>query len=265
MSLINEALKKAEGETGDDGTPENAYPQKIFFLAGRQSSHHLLRMVLGALVLGGLAVAALQMPSVTQRLFRFSGLPAVPMSKPRLPAPAPARGRQTTPPATHNASKTLTEPRAQIDQLIKTGQVALEADNLAAARSAFARAIQSDSTSAAAQNGLGLVEKRAGKLADAERHYLEAIRLNPKYAETHNNLALLYDQQGKADRAVVEYTTALSLRPDYPEAHLNYAIALERLGRTADARVEYEKFLANVPFELHDVAEQVHAHVASLL
>jgi Flp pilus assembly protein TadD len=268
MSLINEALKKAEGETGDVGAPENAYPQKIFFLAGRQGSPHLLGMVLGALLLGGLAVAALQIPSVTERLLRFSRIPTVPpavqMSTPRFPAPAAARERQTTFPATHHASNTLTEPHAQTDQLIQTGQAALQADNLAAARSAFAKAIQSDSTSAAAQNGLGLVDKRAGKLAEAERHYLEAIRLNPKNAEAHNNLALLYDQQGKADRAVVEYTTALSVRPNYPEGHLNYAITLERLGRTADARVEYKKFLANVPSELQDVAERVRAHLAHL-
>jgi len=265
MSLINEALKKAGRETGDDALPENAYhPQKVFFLAGRQSSHRLLSVVLGALVLGGLAVASLQMPSVTQRLLRLGAIPFAQTSKPRVLTSAPSRG-QPTRPVTNNATNLLPEHHAQIDQLIKAGQSALQAGNAPEARSAFAKVFQLDSNSAVAQNGLGLVEKSAGRPADAERHYLEAIRLDPKNAEAHNNLALLYDQQGKADRAIVEYTAALSLRPNYPEAHLNYAIALERLGRTADAKGEYEKFLADVPPELRGVEKQVQSHLSSLL
>jgi len=264
MSLINEALKKAGRETGADEPLESAYPQKIFFLAGRQGGHRFLNLVLGALVLGGMAVAALQMPSVTQRLLRLGGVPSAPTSAPRRPASAPPRA-QPTPPAPPNASKLLAERRAQTDQLIRTGRAALQTDNVAAARSAFIKAVQLDATSSVAHNGLGLVEKRAGDPAEAERQYLEAIRLDPKNAEAHNNLALLYDQQGKADRAIVEYTAALSLRPDYPEAHVNYAIALERLGRTADAKTEYEKFLADVPPELQGMAEQVRAHLSDLL
>lgn len=265
MSLINEALKKAGRDTGDDALPENVYhPQKVFFLAGRQNRHRLLSLLLGALVLGGLAVASLQIPSVTQRLLRLAGLPFAQPSKPRLLDSASFRGRPTHP-AADNATNILPEHRAQIAQLMTMGQSALQDGNVAEARSAFAKVIQLDPTSAVAQNGLGLVEKGAGKLADAERHYLEAIRLDPQNAEAHNNLALLYDQQGKTERAIVEFTAALSIRPNYQEAHLNYAIALERFGRTADAKVEYEKFLAHVPPELRGVEEQVHAHLSNLL
>lgn len=249
---------------GDDLPPENAYhAQKVFFLAGRQHSHRFLTLVLGLLVLGGLAVASLQVPSVTHRLLQLGSVPFARTSRPHLPASAPSRA-QPTQPSTSNASTILPGQRAQIDQLITTGEAALQAGNVAKARSAFAKVIQLDSSSAVARNGLGLVEKGEGKLADAERHYLEAIRLDPKNAEAHNNLALLYDQQGKADRAIVEYTTALSLRPNYPEAHLNYAIALERLGRTTDAKVEYEKFLADVPPALRGVKEQVQSHLSHL-
>ena len=249
---------------GDEMPPENVYhSQKVFFLAGRQPSHRFLAVALSLLVLGGLAVASLQMPSVTQRLLQLGSIPFAQTSRPHLPASTPSRARPTQP-STNNAANILPEHRAQIDQLIQTGQAALQAGNVAKARSAFANVIQLDSSSAVAQNGLGLVEKGEGKLADAERHYLEAIRLDPNNAEAHNNLALLYDQEGKADRAIVEYTTALSLRPDYPEAHLNSAIALEHLGRTAEAKVEYEKFLADVPPALRGVKEQVRSHVSRL-
>jgi len=261
MSLINDALKKAERDTGGVDALENAYPQKVIFVAGRQSHNRLLIWLLGLMVLGALAAAALQ-PSLMQRVLRFGGAPPAPMTKPRLPAP-PAQTQ--SPRSADAASKIQADRRAQVDQLVKAGMAALQSDDVKAARSAFAKAVQLDSASAAVHLGLGLVEKRAGNLADAERHDLEAVRLNANNAEAHNNLALLYDQQGKTDRAIVEYTTALSLRPNYPEAHLNYAIALERVGRTADAKVEYGKFLSNVPPELHDVSEKVQAHLSTLL
>jgi tetratricopeptide (TPR) repeat protein len=264
MSLINEALKKAGRDMGDEMPPENVYhSQKVFFLAGRQPGHRFLTVVLGLLVLGGLAVASLQMPSVTHRLLQLGSVPFAQTSGPHLSVSTPSRARPTQP-STNNASNILPGHRAQIDQLIQTGQAALQAGNVAKARSAFANVIQLDSSSTVAQNGLGLADKGEGKLAEAERHYLEAIRLDPDNAEAHNNLALLYDQQGKADRAIAEYTTALSLRPNYPEAHLNYAIALERLDRTADAKVEYEKFLADVPPALRGVKEQIRSHVSRL-
>jgi tetratricopeptide (TPR) repeat protein len=265
MSLINEALKKAGRDAGDDALPGDVYhPQKVFFISGRRNGHRLLSLVLGALILGGLAMASLQMPSVTQRLRQLGGIPFAQPSRPRVSTAAPSPGRPTRPAGNNNASNIPPGHRAQVEQLIKTGESALQAGNTAEARAAFAKVMQLDSTSSVAQNGLGLVEKGAGRLADAERHYLEAIQLDPSNAEAHNNLALLYDQQGKADRAIDEYTAALSLRPNYPEAHLNYAIALERLGRTADAKVQYEKFLAHVPPELRSVEVQIQSHLSSL-
>jgi Tfp pilus assembly protein PilF len=265
MSLINEALKKAGQDAGGDDTLENAYPQKVFFLAGRQTGNHRLITLAAVLLLGAAVVAALQVPSVTQRLLRLVGAQPVPASTPRLPVAASSPAQPVKPGVAGDASKAQAERHAQLDQLIQAGTAALQAGNVTAARTAFTKAIQSDSTSAVAHHGLGLVEKRAGNLAGAEQQYLEAIRLNANDAEVRNNLALLYDQQGKADRAIVEYTAALSLRPNYPEARLNYAIALERVGRSNDAKSEYQKFLTSVPPELRDVAEKVQAHLSSLL
>ncbi|MBI3621512.1 MAG: tetratricopeptide repeat protein [Nitrospirae bacterium] len=264
MSLINDALKKAGQEAGGDDALDNAYPQKIVFLSGRQGRNRWVMPVAVMLVLAGSAAVLWHMPSVTQRLLRLGGGPPAPVPKPRLPAGAPAAGQPVKPALSAEASRAQAERRAQVDQLIKTGTAAVQAGNVAAARAAFGKAAQADSSSAAAHHGLGLAEKLAGNQADAERHYLEAIKLNAGYAEAHNNLALLYDQQGKSDRAIVEYTTALSIQPDYPEARLNYAIALERLGRTADAKIQYGKFLAAVPPELRDVAEKVQARLSNL-
>jgi len=264
MSLINEALKKAERESEVDVAPEGAYPQKIFFVAGRPGGHRALGLGLAALLFGVLAVAALQMAGVTQRLMPFGGSPSSPQATPRQPA-APTPVQPPTPAvAGRSSSIPAVPPPARVDRLIAAGRSALQNGDMEAARSAFTEAARLDPTSSVAQNGLGLVEKRAGKLADAERHYLEAIRLDPNDAEAHNNLALVYGQQGDTDRELVEYSTALTLRPPYPEGHLNYAIALERLGRSAEAKVEYEKFLADAPPALSHLAEQVRARISNL-
>ncbi|HUJ78955.1 MAG TPA: tetratricopeptide repeat protein [Nitrospiria bacterium] len=255
MSLINEALKKAERETEVGNAPEFAYPQKIFFSAGRQSHHRVLSLGLGALLLGALAVAVLQMPFIAQRLVLFGGSPPTPSVKEGRPVAPAVTGPVPSRPAGH--------PK-ELNQLIATGRSALHAGDMAAARSAFAKAAQLDPSSAVAQIGLGLVEKSAGRLAEAERYDLEAIRLDPDNAEAHNNLAMIYGQQGESSREIVEYTRALTLRPKYPEGHLNYAIALERLGRSAEAKAEYDKFLADVPFALSGLADRVRAHLSSL-
>jgi tetratricopeptide (TPR) repeat protein len=267
MSLINEALKKAERESVADDAPESAYPQKVFFVSGRPGGHRVLSLGLGALLLAALAVAALQMPNLAQRLVPFGSSPSIPplISKETQHQPAtPPQARPSAPAVTGKTTSSQAAPRAHVGQLIAAGQSALQNGNMEAARLAFSKAVQLDPSSSVAQNGLGLVEKRAGKLADAERHYLKAIRLDPSNAEAHNNLALVEGQQGETGRELVEYTTALKLRPNYPECHLNYAIALDHLGRSAEAKVEYEKFLADVPPALSYLADQIRSHVSSL-
>ncbi|HTP42535.1 MAG TPA: tetratricopeptide repeat protein [Nitrospiria bacterium] len=264
MSLINEALKKAERESEVDVAPEGAYPQKIFFAAGRPGGHRVLGLGLAVLLLGALAVAALQMPGVTERLMPFGGSPSISQATPRQPATSTPAQPSTTTVTGKSSSIPAVPPPAHVDHLIAEGRSALQNGDMEAARSAFTEAAGLDPTSSVAQNGLGLVEKRAGRLADAERHYLDAIRLDPNDAEAHNNLALVYGQQGDTDRELVEYSTALKLRQNYPEGHLNYAIALERLGRSAEAKVEYEKFLADPPPALSHLAEQVRTHISNL-
>ena len=168
MSLINEALKKAELESAGATPLESADPQKVIFVASRQSRTRPLIWLLGALALGVAAVAALQ-PSLMQRALRLGGAPPAPASKPRQLA-APSQAQPAKPTVSADASKHQAERRAQADQLVKTGMAALQADDVTAARSAFTKAVQLDSAAVDAHLGLGLAEKRAGNLTEAERH-----------------------------------------------------------------------------------------------
>lgn len=264
MSLINEALKKAALETGPDDSLQEAYPQKLFCISGRQPSNRPFPVIVGAVVVAGLVVAAWQVPTARQRLFGLIGVrgPA-PESVTGPAAPPASPGGDGTPAAAGERQPALVD-RAEVERQLQAGVAAFQQHDLAAARSAFVAALKLDPAAAVARNGLGLVEKAEGRLDQAERHYLEAIRLAADYAEPHNNLALLYDQRGETDRALLEYSTALSLRLDYPEARLNYAIALEHSGRRIEAKREYQAFLATAPPALADVADKVKAHVATL-
>ncbi|MEW6324319.1 MAG: tetratricopeptide repeat protein [Nitrospirota bacterium] len=260
MSLINEALKKAARETGpDEDALQHAYPQKIFFIAGRPPGRRPLTMVLGGVaVLAGLAALAWQAEPVRHWLLGITG--ERPASRSVATAPPVPESVEPKPPA--DVVQPPPPDRAEIERRLQAAVAAFRKGDWEPARAAFAAALELDPSLAAAHNGLGLIEKARGNSEQAESHYLEAIRLDSRYAEAHNNLALLYDQRGETDRAIAEYSTALSLRPEYPEARLNYAIALERSGRRAEAKREYQKFLAANPPELADVAGKVKAHVA---
>jgi tetratricopeptide (TPR) repeat protein len=256
MSLINEALKKAAREEAEtDESLQNAYPQKLFFTAGHQTSRRPLMVGLaGLVVVAGLAVAASQVPSARQRVFTLIGI--------EWPTQPPLQaGQMNTTPAVAPESQSAVQAqppvdRTEVDRQLRTGVAALKNDKLEEARSAFTAVLALDPAAAVAHNGLGLVEKAAGNLQEAERHYLDAIRLDPNDAEAHNNLA--------TNQAIAKYATALTLRPDYPQARLNYAIALDRAGRRVDAKLEYQKFLTKIPPELTDLTDKVKARVTAL-
>ena len=259
MSLINEALKKAAQNVDPDDALQNAYPQKLLFVSGRQSSGRPLILLFGALVLvAGAAAVALQLPAGRQFIAQLTGLGRPAMVG--MPHPAPP------PPAAAVVAKPVGDlvDAAAVNQQIQRGLDALENGDAATAITLLTPLAKAHPESAAIQNALGLAEKAAGNVKEAERDYKQAILLDHNFADAHNNLALLYDQQGQTEQALADYTTALSLRKNYPEARLNYAIALERAGRLMEAKFQYQQFLANVPPKLADVAGKVKAHLASL-
>lgn len=262
MSLINEALKKAALEAGpDEDALQHAYPQKLFFISGRRAGSRSLTLLLGGLILIAGLAAVWQLEPTRNRLLGLIGMrPPATASRMAVPIPTDSPGAAAS---DQPAQPPPAVDRAEMARQLQAGITAFHSGDLEVARLAFVGVLERDPTAAAAQNGLGLIEKTLGNLEQAERHYQEAIRLAPEYAEPHNNLALLYDQRGETNRAVIEYSTALSLRPDYPEARLNYAVTLERGGQRAEAKRQYQKFLADSPPALAEVAETVKTHLAT--
>lgn len=101
-----------------------------------------------------------------------------------------------------------------IQELIKQGQAALDADNLGEAERLFKSAVAQASNSADAQYGLGNVYFRQGRLTEAETAYRAALAVNPNLTMARSNLGVVYYQQNRMQEAEAAFSEALKLKPD---------------------------------------------------
>jgi tetratricopeptide (TPR) repeat protein len=237
MSLIHEALKKAEREQSIP--PSLASPR--FNVARSRPT----RPIGALLLLSVLAVGAVVFV-VTRSDPRDVAAPPVAPTAGRPPAQAPALAA------------------TEANELIASAATAHGKGDYPAAEALLTRALGFAPESPLAHNNLGLAIKAQGRADEAEKHYLAALQHEPQYVRAVNNLAVLYDQQNRIDEAFRLYASAVRIDPDYPDARLNYAVALERSGFLADARKQYEAFLANAAGDQSRATELVRRRLAAL-
>lgn len=237
MSLIHDALNKARTE----GKPKQGNPgPKVRSFATRQRAVRPLALLVFAIGAGILAIFA-----VSDRLPRFRVNPAVPPNPTGIQAQNAEAIANQEPPLSAVEPSSPTAP--EISAHLSKGAELYKQGDLGGAEAEFLRALTLDSSSAMAQNYLGLVMKTKGDLDAAERRYLEAIRLDPNNAQAMNNLGVLYDQQNRIDDAARLYAGAIDQDSRYAEVRLNYAILLERVGYFPDAKKQYEAYLLLAP------------------
>jgi tetratricopeptide (TPR) repeat protein len=113
-------------------------------------------------------------------------------------------------------------------------------------------------------------ELEANDPAAAESAYRKALSLDPTRADTHVNLGRLLHERGEAAAAADEYRLALLSRPEDATAAFNLGVALEDLARDLDAIDAYEKATALDPdhadayFNLAGVCERVGRPAAAI-
>lgn len=105
---------------------------------------------------------------------------------------------------------------------------------LAAARTAYERALQINPQLRDAYINLGRLVHEAGDAVAAARLYHLALECGAD-AIAHYNLALALEDQAQENAAVAHYRRALGLDPCFADAHFNLGRLLERLGRRRDA------------------------------
>ena len=88
--------------------------------------------------------------------------------------------------------------------------------DFAAARKAFAAALERQVAYADAHHALGGVELRAGAPAAALEHFRAALEADPNYARSHYGLAMAYRDLGDSLRSVAALETFKKMQGEGP-------------------------------------------------
>ncbi|MBI3328155.1 MAG: tetratricopeptide repeat protein [Nitrospinae bacterium] len=222
MSIINEALKKAERER----TPiPVGIPTQ---LAVTHVSRPWLRIAVASLCVGAIIGGGVG-------IWRW-----------RLPAPRPlSHGPQTHQPVVKATAEEVVQSRVEAAVAIHAwptapvqegqppaermspapgGQPSPPPASHAAAEAAFQRAVTAEAR--------GLWE-------EAIRSYQEALALKPTLREAHTNLGTLYVRQNRLTAAIEQFQAALALEPNYALARNNLGSAYLMLGQESLAAREF--------------------------
>jgi protein O-GlcNAc transferase len=132
------------------------------------------------------------------------------------------------------------QPR-HFDALHLLGVIAALSKNPSLAAEWISKAIQVDSTVAAAHSNLGGALKALARFEEAIVSYDRAIRLTPNLVEAYSNRGNALRELGRLDEAMASYDRAIALKPDYFDAHFNRGNALQDLSRFNDALASYER------------------------
>ncbi|MCX7172040.1 MAG: TonB-dependent receptor, partial [Proteobacteria bacterium] len=122
------------------------------------------------------------------------------------------------------------------------------ADNLAAARVAFAQAIEEHPDDYVALTGLGLVELKAGNTESAITRLLAATLIEPRYARAQTLLAVAYYQQGRVRDALFALSRARELDPKDPLPDLFESVIHNDHLQPGDALVTARRALRLLPY-----------------
>jgi tetratricopeptide (TPR) repeat protein len=221
MSIIHDALKKAERERGPWSTGLPVYP-------GVRMGRRRWRWGITIGMLTGVATVAV---STWLGLQSLVGAPrdrtvmqTLQSSPARVPRTADQAHRQAVvaPPM---AVAKLFEARSMPDKsLSPAAPVSRAFEPEVNAEAAFERARSAEST---------------GQWEQAARYYRQALALNPALVEAHNNLGNLFIRQQQMTAAIDEFQAAIALNPDYAMVRNNLGSAYVLIGEEALAIQEF--------------------------
>lgn len=240
MSLIHDALKKAQPPAGSPGKTE--FPQ---FLQDtpedKEKKKKNLRIIVLVVILAG------AMTYMAYDKF-FAGKHA------KAPAVAAA-----IPKAEDAKSK-----QAEADRLKEDATKAFHQNNLDEALVRLTAASQLNPLDAEIWNNMGLISKRKGDAVKARDYFEKALQIKPECPECLNNLAVLDIKEGALDQAKERLSKAMSLSPDYADAAFHMAVISEEQGDKRLAAAYYKKFLSLKKDAPQKLMDDVRKHVEDL-
>lgn len=102
------------------------------------------------------------------------------------------------------------------------------------------------------QAGLGYL--RQGEKESARRHFMKAIDLNSQSAGAHNGLALIYQLDEETELAEKHFKKALSIDNNFSLARNNYAALLYKLKRYPEAEQQLLLVITDYGYDRRDSA-----------
>lgn len=116
--------------------------------------------------------------------------------------------------------------------------------NIAAAISAFKKAVELDPTDLETQNKLAVTYLLVGRTAEAENMLKAVLVLSDENAQAHNSLGWIALKKGDTGAAQQQFERALQLDPKLMEAYINLGMLYKRTGDYARAQANFAAFLA---------------------
>lgn len=245
MSIILEALKKAERERSTSGGKEGPAPVPALILreVGKGSSLPLVAII-GVLIVA-LAGAVLFLAPLGKKwiiALRTAGQKTAIVSQPA-----------TSPPTTADMTLLKTQALELFNKGDFEGSLTLWEQVSAAAPADFESI-----------NNLGFVLKKLNRLGEAKTAYEKAIGVNPRYAVAFNNLGVLHMEQGDSETARKHLEKAVALNETYADPQLHLALLFEKQRKKGEATVHYRKFLEQSPHLPLEVREKIISKLARL-
>lgn len=214
MSLIHEALKKAQREQGGSQIPSG--PQVNPIIGNSKKPEPVRLIILGAVLAVSIGfliyLRFLRAPQATQT-----------------PVPAPLA--------------TLPTPQGQNDVALRERALKFfEEKRFDESAILWQQLTLLTPTDGEVYNNLGLSYKKLGKTKEAMEAYAKALALNKDYPEALNNAGVLWMEQGDKQKAKIHFQQAVEKKPEYAEVHLNFGLLLEQEGNFGGALEHYRRF-----------------------
>lgn len=108
----------------------------------------------------------------------------------------------------------------------------------------YLRRSADEKMTATAYSNLGLSSMRLGRGGEAEAAFRKALELDPDHPQALNNYACLLAEAGKRKQALAMLEKAAEKAPRYADAHFNLAVLLEKNGDLERALLAYEDFMS---------------------
>ena len=135
-------------------------------------------------------------------------------------------------------------------RLVTEGSLALQQDDLNAARNLFQRALEINPKDVLAHTYLGFLADRTGDLKEAELHFAAATEIEPALASARNNYGGILLKRGRVREAEAQFEASLRLDSNQPSALVNLAQIRFSSGGPDDlraARALFERAYAAAP------------------